>query len=55
MKVLLVHNQYGKRSGEEVELDCIRQLIEEHGHTTRSYLRSSETISQIPLGRVSQS
>jgi glycosyltransferase involved in cell wall biosynthesis len=50
MKVLLVHNEYGKVSGEEVVVRSLRQLLEEHGHNTPTYFRSSAEIMGSALG-----
>jgi glycosyltransferase involved in cell wall biosynthesis len=51
LRFLMVHNEYGKRSGEEVEFDCIRNLVEVRGHLTCSFLRSSKSVDQMLLGR----
>ena len=50
MKVLLVHNEHGRPSGEEVIVQCIKNLIEENGHQVIYYIRSSAEISEMPFG-----
>jgi len=48
MKILLVHNEYGKVSGEEIVVRSIRQLLEEYGHQTSCYFRSSAELDGRP-------
>lgn len=44
MKVCLVHNAYGKRSGEEVMVDRIASLLRAKGHSVEMFLRESSNI-----------
>ena len=44
MRILLIHNNYGKFSGEESVLDAQKKLIESQGNEVRVYSRSSEDI-----------
>ncbi len=50
MKICLVHNAYGKFSGEEAVVRDIRALLEKHDHNVVSFERSSEEISQMYFG-----
>jgi len=51
MRILLVHNSYGKHSGEETVVENIQRLLEEHGHSVPNFARSSADITAMPLGR----
>ena len=51
MKVLMIHNKYGKHSGEEAVVDAQIKLLEENGHKVVSYFRSSEELESMPLGK----
>lgn len=44
MKVLYIHNKYGKPSGEEHASGELASLLEDHGHEVRWFTRSSEEI-----------
>ena len=46
MKILMVHNAYAARSGEEVQFDAIARLLAERGHEVSLYTRSSEEIAR---------
>lgn len=46
MRILLVHNEYGRLSGEDVMVASIARLLAEHGHEVRGYYRSSRGIDQ---------
>lgn len=52
MKILLIHNAYGKYSGEEAVVDAQIALLQAHGHTVYSYFRSSEELQSMKLGKV---
>ena len=52
MKILMIHNKYGKHSGEEAVVDAQIKLLEENGHTVVSYFRSSAELETMPLGKV---
>ena len=47
MRILIIHNRYGKFSGEESVIEAEKLLFEENGHDVRLYCRSSEEISGI--------
>ena len=51
VKVCIVHNAYGKYSGEESVVESQRTLLEENGHTVCMFSRSSVEIPEIFLGR----
>jgi glycosyltransferase involved in cell wall biosynthesis len=51
MRILLVHNEYGKISGEEIAVGSIRRLLEENGHEVIRFGRSSAEIQSMRLGR----
>lgn len=44
MRILLIHNKYGKFSGEESVLEAQKILLEEQGNTVQLYSRSSEEL-----------
>ena len=52
MKILLVHNEYGKFSGEEAVVENLSQLLNENGHEAAHFRRSSFEIPQMFLGNV---
>jgi glycosyltransferase involved in cell wall biosynthesis len=52
MKILLVHNEYGKFSGEEAVVENLSQLLNENGHEVAHFRRSSAEIPQMFLGNV---
>ena len=45
MRILIIHNRYGKFSGEESVLEAEKLLLEKNGNDVRLYCRSSEEIS----------
>ncbi|WP_120077619.1 glycosyltransferase family 4 protein [Aurantiacibacter odishensis] len=45
MKLLFVHNKYGKRSGEEIMLDRIVALLRERGHEVDTWFADSAQIT----------
>ena len=51
MKILLVHNNYGKYSGEEAVVDKMASMFREHGHEVCFYRltteRSRESLSGV--------
>ena len=51
-KVLVVHNAYGARSGEEVVVDGVTHLLERYGHQVERFSRSSEEIPGMWLGKL---
>jgi glycosyltransferase involved in cell wall biosynthesis len=50
MRVLLVHNAYGKPSGEEVVVDETRRLLAAGGYEVNEWRRASADIPGMPLG-----
>ena len=50
MNVLLVHNDYGKPSGEEYAVERISQLLQGNGHIVRTFRRSSAELVGSPWG-----
>ena len=50
MKILLIHNEYGRLSGEEVVVQGLRNLLDAHGHEVRSYFRSSAELTSMTFG-----
>ena len=52
MKICIVHNEYGRLSGEEVVVQSIQRLLEENGHQVIPFTRSSAEIPEMPFGRV---
>ncbi|NQU44936.1 glycosyltransferase family 4 protein [bacterium] len=50
MKVCIVHNEYGKLSGEEVVVYEIQRLLEDHGHQVIPFIRGSAEIEAMFLG-----
>ena len=45
MKLLFVHNRYGKRSGEEIMLDRIVDLLRQRGHEVGTFMADSADIA----------
>lgn len=52
MRVAVLHNAYGKYSGEEAAVERDIRLLCAHGHEIRVYWRSSAELAQLRLGRV---
>jgi glycosyltransferase involved in cell wall biosynthesis len=52
MKILLVHNAYGKTSGEEGVIDNLAALLAARGLVVRRFSRSSAEIEEIRLGKI---
>ena len=52
MKILMIHNKYGKHSGEEAVVEAQIQLLEENGHKVITYFRSSEELETMSFGKV---
>lgn len=51
MKILIIHNKYGKFSGEEAVVETQIDLFKAQGHQVSTYLRSSEEFENLPLGK----
>jgi glycosyltransferase involved in cell wall biosynthesis len=52
MKICLVHNAYGKPSGEETVVAGIQRLLEDRGHRVIPFMRSSAELEAMPLGKI---
>lgn len=52
MKVLYVHNEYAKPSGEEHAAGELVALLREHGHDVRWFTRSSAEIADSAFGKI---
>jgi len=52
MKVAIVHNNYGKYSGEEAVVSGQKKLLEDNGHTVCAFERSSAEIPKMFLGQL---
>ena len=52
MKFVLIHNEYRKPSGEEVFVENVRRVLEEHGHEVIPFSRSSAEIPTMAFGKV---
>lgn len=52
MKILIVHNNYGKYSGEESVVDKMAEMIQSHGHDVCFYRRSSKGARETLSGSV---
>lgn len=52
MKILYVHNEYAKLSGEEHASRELVALLQEHGHEVKWFTRSSAEISDSFLGKI---
>ncbi|MDO7138861.1 glycosyltransferase family 4 protein [Algibacter lectus] len=47
MKILIIHNKYGKFSGEEAVVEAQIALLQENGHEVITYFRSSEELEDM--------
>lgn len=52
MRILLVHNDYRKFSGEEHALNMVKKVLEENGHLLSWYRRTSEGIEESITGKI---
>jgi glycosyltransferase involved in cell wall biosynthesis len=52
MKICLVHNAYGRTSGEEVAVEGLRDALTSHGHSVIPFFRSSADLDGRRLGKV---
>lgn len=52
MKILIVHNEYGKYSGEEAVVDKMKAMLEGYGHQVVKYHRSSVEINATIMGKL---
>ena len=52
MRILLVHNNYGKYSGEEAVVDKMVTMLTAHGHDVAFYRRTTEGVRESIVGKV---
>lgn len=52
MKILIIHNKYGKFSGEEAYVESQISLLKSKGHLVVAYYRSSEELEKMTLGKL---
>jgi glycosyltransferase involved in cell wall biosynthesis len=52
LKIAIVHNAYGRPSGEEVVIDNLAQNLEHHGHVVSRFTRCSAEIDSKRWGQV---
>ncbi len=52
MKILLVHNNYGRYSGEEAVVDKMARMLCEHGHEVCFYRLTTEGSRETVLGKI---
>lgn len=52
MKVLIVHNNYGKYSGEEAVVDKMADMLTSHGHEVAFYRRTTEGVRESAVGKI---
>lgn len=52
MKILLVHNNYGKYSGEEAVVDKMAAMFREHGHDVAQFRMTTEGCRNSIVGRM---
>lgn len=52
MKILIVHNNYGKYSGEEAVVDKMAAMLLAHGHEVAFYRRTTEGVRESAAGKI---
>lgn len=52
MKILIVHNNYGKYSGEEAVVDKMADMLASHGHEVAFYRRTTEGVRESAVGKI---
>ena len=52
MRILYIHNDYAKPSGEETAAEAIVALLREHGHEVSWHRRSSAEVAGSALGQI---
>ena len=52
MKILIVHNNYGKYSGEEAVVDKMAAMLTAHGHEVVFYRRTTEGVRESAIGKI---
>ena len=48
LRVLVVHNRYQQRGGEDTVVEAEAALLRSHGHAVQEYLRSNDDIDTLP-------
>ena len=51
MKILVVHNEYGRFSGEEAVIEAQCRLLVDRGHRVERFTRGSDEIHKMWLGK----
>lgn len=51
MKILIIHNKYGKFSGEESAVESLNQILKDNKHEIINYFRGSEEIEKMIFGK----
>ena len=51
MRICVVHNEYGKFSGEEAAVRVLCSLLKQHGHKVIPFVRSSAEIGELSFGK----
>ena len=52
MRILIIHNKYGKFSGEEAVVESQIKLLRANGHEVITYFRSSEELETMPNSKL---
>lgn len=52
MKILIVHNNYGKYSGEEAVVDKMAEMFKKHGHDVSFYRSTTEGVRESLFGKM---
>jgi glycosyltransferase involved in cell wall biosynthesis len=52
VRILIVHNAYGRFSGEEAVVSGVSRLLRDNGHDVSELTRTSEEIAKMRLGKV---
>lgn len=52
MKILLVHNFYNDRGGEETDFSSLKQLLKEYGHKVITYTKDNRSIKNELLSKI---
>ena len=52
MKILIVHNNYGKYSGEEAVVDKMADMLTSHGHEVAFYRRTTEGVRESVVRKI---
>jgi glycosyltransferase involved in cell wall biosynthesis len=50
MRICLIHNEYGKTSGEEIAVRQLRDVLQQNGHPVTAYFRSSAELAGARAG-----